>query len=74
MEKLQADVKAELEEKRMATLYKKGDDCIGVLAVKEMLIQLHKYGTVKQKVDENGKFGSGTEKAVKEAQKLSGLK
>lgn len=62
------------EEKRMATLYKKGDNCIGVLAVKEMLIQLYKKNVIKQKVDENGDFGSGTEKAVKEVQKLSGLK
>lgn len=62
------------EEKRMAKLYKKGDNCIGVLAVKEMLIQLYKQGTIKQKVDENGIFGSGTVLAVKEAQKLSGLK
>lgn len=73
MEKLQADVKAELEARRMATLYKKGDNCIGVLAVKEMLIQLYKYGAIKQKVDENGIFGNGTVTAVKQVQALSNL-
>lgn len=73
MEKLQADVKAELEERRMATLYKKGDECIGVLAVKEMLIHLHDHKVIKQKVDENGIYGSGTVLAVKEVQKLSNL-
>lgn len=73
MDNLKNDVKKELEERRMATLYKKGDNCIGVLAVKEMLIQLYKKGAIKQKVDENGIFGGGTVLAVKEVQKLGGL-
>ena len=58
----------------MATIYKKGDSCIGALAVKEMLIKLYRYGAIKSKVDENGKIGSGTVAAVKECQALTGRK
>ncbi len=68
------DVRKELEERRMATVYKKGDSCIGVLAIKEMLIKLYSYGAIKTKVDENGKIGTGTVEAVKECQKLTGRK
>ncbi len=62
------------EEKRMATLYQKGDKCIGVLAIKEMLLFLYAKGIISQKVDENGTYGAGTVEAVKQFQKVWGLK
>lgn len=66
-------VNKKLEKKYMAKVYKKGDISIGVLAAKEMLIVLYNYGVIKQKVDENGIFGNGTEIAAKEVQKLAKL-
>lgn len=59
------------EEKRMATLYKKGDKCIGVLAIKEQLLSLYKLKVIKSKVVEDCVFGDGTESAIKEVQKLA---
>ncbi len=68
------DVKKELEERRMATKYVKGDSCIGLLGIKEQLIMLYKAKVIKAKVAEDKGFGDGTLNAIKEVQKLSGLK
>ena len=53
--------------------FKKSDNNDGVFAVKEQLIALYEMGAISQKVDENGVFGEGTEKAIKQVQKLSEL-
>lgn len=53
---------------------KKGDKGIGVYLLKKNLTILGKVGKISQKLDDNGIYGDGTEDAVKQVQKLNGLK
>ena len=52
---------------------KKGDHNSKVLAYKGLLIALRALGIIKQAVDNNNIFGSGTEKATKQLQRAAGL-
>ena len=59
----------ESEEEKMNN-FTKGDKGDGVLSYKTLLIQARKFGLIETKVAEDNIFGSGTEKATKEIQKL----
>lgn len=61
----------ESEDKVMG--FKRSEKNDGILAVKEQLITLYEMGVINQKVDENGVFGDGTEKAIKQIQKLANI-
>lgn len=52
--------------------FEKGDATYGVMALKEMLLTARKLGITTQGVDENNKFGDGTEIAVNQVLKKGG--
>lgn len=56
------------------TGFKKGDKTLGVLAMKELLIQAYSKKLISTKVLEDNGFGEGTEKAVNELLKKWGYK
>ena len=56
------------------TGFKKGDKTLGVLAMKELLIQAYLKKLISTKVLEDNGFGEGTEKAVNELLKKWGYK
>lgn len=53
--------------------FKKGDANEGVYIYKQMLILLKSAGIITQGVDDNNKFGNGTETATKQVQKAAGI-
>ena len=54
--------------------YKRGDETIGVLSYKELLMTAKKLGIITQGVDKNKKYGEGTEKATNQLLKKFGYK
>ena len=54
--------------------YKRGDETIGVLSYKELLMTAKKLGIITQGVDKNKKYGEGTERATNQLLKKFGYK
>lgn len=54
--------------------YKRGDETIGVLSYKELLMTAKRLGIITQGVDKNKKYGEGTEKATNQLLKKFGYK
>lgn len=52
-------------------MIEKGKSNNAILAFKKQLLILYNAGVIKTKVDSTSGFGDGTEKAVKEVQKLA---
>ena len=71
-------VEAKMKEKEIPVLdktgYKRDDNTIGSLSLKELLIEAKRLGIQPNGMDENGYFGPGTEKAVNYLLKKWGYK